>query len=119
MNNLSITVVRDQNGSSVFDTDTLPWNDTRGGDVAVTPFVRATDIGYLRMAAGYNSDWHNAPRKQYVLVLEGTMTIRVSNGDQRDFSAGTILRVEDTSGQGHCTRDGGGAGVFLAWVPVP
>ncbi|MFP6804732.1 MAG: hypothetical protein VCA12_16545 [Pseudomonadales bacterium] len=53
------------------------------------------------------------------MVLEGTMSVRVLNGDQQDFSPGTILRVEVTTGQGHCTWDGGGSGVFLCWVPVP
>jgi hypothetical protein len=53
------------------------------------------------------------------MVLEGTMSARVLNGDQQDVCPGTILRVLVTTGQSHCTRNGEGSGVFLCWVPVP
>jgi quercetin dioxygenase-like cupin family protein len=115
---VQITVVRDENGKSCLARDELPFNGAPG-EVQVTSFVDATRIGYLRMPAGYSSEWHNAPRKQYVMVLQGIMSLRVSNGEEIDVKPGTILRVEDTTGQGHCTWDGGGDGVFLCWVPVP
>ncbi len=44
---------------------------------------------------GYDLDWHCAPRRQYIVLLDG---------ETRHFAGGDVLRVEDTSGKGHQTR---------------
>lgn len=54
----------------------------------------------------YFYDWHPAPRKQYIVMLEGMLVVEVSDGEQRSFSPGSILLVEDTTGKGH-----------KSWVP--
>ncbi len=52
----------------------------------------------------YNYDWHNAPRKQYILLLDGAIEIEVSDGEKRKFTGSDILFVEDILGKGHRTR---------------
>ncbi|HEX3036470.1 MAG TPA: hypothetical protein VHT73_15340 [Thermodesulfobacteriota bacterium] len=49
-------------------------------------------------------DWHTAPQKQYVILLDGEIEIEVSNGEKRKFRGGDILLVEDVAGRGHRTR---------------
>ena len=53
---------------------------------------------------GYDYDWHTAPRRQYIVLLDGEIEIEVSTGEKRRFAAGQILLVEDTTGKGHRTR---------------
>jgi len=53
---------------------------------------------------GYQYDWHNAPRKQWVVTLQGEIEVRLRNGTTRRFGAGSILLAEDTTGSGHATR---------------
>lgn len=80
------------------------------------PLVDAGDIGRLsemEAAAGiifretgpdYNYDWHNAPRRQYIIILEGEVDIEIGDGTIRRFGPGDILLVEDTTGRGHISR---------------
>ena len=52
----------------------------------------------------YDYDWHNAPCRQYIILLDGEIEIEVSDGGKRIFRGGDVLLVEDTTGFGHRTR---------------
>ncbi len=54
--------------------------------------------------AGYDFPWHVAPRKQYIVMLEGLVEITVSDGESRTFAPGEIVLVEDIYGKGHKSR---------------
>ena len=53
---------------------------------------------------GHFHDWHNAPRRQYVITLEGQAEITLGDGTRRVFGPGDIMLAEDTTGHGHVTR---------------
>lgn len=55
--------------------------------------------------AGYDYDWHNAPERQYIVLLDGEIEIEVSGGEKRVFRGGDVIFVEDVEGRGHRTRD--------------
>jgi len=62
------------------------------------------DALYLRETPGaVRQDWHVAPRRQYVVLLSGSVEIEVSDGEVRRFAAGDVLLAEDTTGKGHRT----------------
>lgn len=44
---------------------------------------------------------HVAPRKQWVIVLSGTVAITTSDGKCREVGPGGVILAEDTSGRGH------------------
>jgi hypothetical protein len=71
-------------------------------DVAAPYPVTALTIS--RLEAGYRSDWHPAPRRQFVLTLTGAMELAVTDGEVRCFGPGSVFLVEDTTGKGHQTR---------------
>ena len=52
--------------------------------------------------AGYDYDWHNAPERQYIVLLDGE--IEISGGEKRVFRGGDVVLVEDVTGKGHRTR---------------
>lgn len=52
----------------------------------------------------YDYDWHCAPRRQYIVLLDGQIEIETSDGVTRRFGGGDILLVEDVKGRGHRTR---------------
>jgi uncharacterized cupin superfamily protein len=52
----------------------------------------------------YDFDWHPAPHRQYIILLDGEIEIESRGGDKRRFRGGDILLVEDTWGSGHRTR---------------
>jgi hypothetical protein len=53
----------------------------------------------------YDYDWHPAPRRQFVVLLDGEIEIEVGDGEIRRFAGGEVLLLEDTEGKGHRTRN--------------
>ncbi len=49
-------------------------------------------------------DWHCAPRRQFVVFLDGWVRITVSDGTSRTLPAGSVVLVEDVAGRGHVTE---------------
>lgn len=51
------------------------------------------------------ADFHNAPRRQFVITISGLAELECGDGSRRRFGPGDILLVDDTKGQGHITRE--------------
>ena len=64
--------------------------------------VKAAELH--RNVPGGVSDWHRAPRRQYVITLSGHGEPEVSGGKTIPVGPGHIELVEDTTGKGHITR---------------
>lgn len=64
----------------------------------------ACGIIFRETEGDYDFDWHNAPQRQYIILLEGQIEVTIGDGSKRRFQAGDIVFVEDTEGQGHITR---------------
>jgi hypothetical protein len=59
---------------------------------------------------------HRAPRRQFMIVLEGEWECEATDGETRRFAAGKILLAEDTAGVGHTTRTLTDEGVLVAAI---
>ena len=117
----SISYVRmyaDDSGKTHFKDETIKYEDSDVPDFEATPFTKASSISFTRTAATLDTDWHPAPRRQWVLILSGTLEVEVQDGEIRRFPSGSVFFVEDTSGKGHKTRVVGGKEVLAAWIPV-
>ena len=68
---------------------------------------------------GYDYDWHTAPRRQYIVMLEGEVEISTSDGQTRIFGPGEIVLVEDTEGRGHKSRSPSGKPRRSIFLPLP
>ena len=55
-------------------------------------------------AAEQSPDWHCAPRRQFVVFLDGWTRITTSDGESRVLPAGSVALVVDTHGDGHVTE---------------
>ncbi len=66
--------------------------------------MKATGIIFQEQDIDYEKDWHNAPRRQFVITLEGEGEIEISEHTKRRFRPGDILLAEDTTGRGHISR---------------
>ena len=49
-------------------------------------------------------EWHPAPRRQYIVVLEGMAEVEIGDGTKRILKPGDVVLAEDTTGRGHITR---------------
>lgn len=61
----------------------------------------AKSISFEETKAGQTLDWHNAPAKQFVITLRGTLDFWTRKGDHFILTPGDILLAEDTAGGGH------------------
>ncbi len=90
-------------GESHFEDIDIPLKD--GGDIGrLSERFKATGVIFRETGPDYDYTWHNAPRRQYIIMLEGEVDIEASDGTKRRFQPGEILLVEDTSGRGHISR---------------
>lgn len=90
-------------GESHFDEMEIPLRDA--GEIGMlSESIPARQIIFRENAPSYDYDWHHAPQRQYIALLDGEIEIEVSDGEKRRFRGGDILLMEDTSGRGHRTR---------------
>ncbi len=48
--------------------------------------------------------WHQAPRRQWVITLAGSVDIGIGDGSAVTFGAGDVFLAEDVTGQGHTAK---------------
>ena len=105
METFAITrVYADENGDSRFEDIAKPL--VAAGDIGSLSEPEAVEnIIFRKVVPGYDYDFHRAPARQYIILLDGEIEIETSLGAKRQFKAGEILLVEDTTGKGHRTRN--------------
>jgi hypothetical protein len=71
----------------------------------LTETLAATGCNICRVPAGMGVvDWHNPPRREFVIWLTGEVEFETSDGDIRRLAAGSIVLAEDRTGKGHISR---------------
>ncbi len=63
----------------------------------------ARGVVFRSAEAGRFSDWHVAPRRQYVITLSGEGEIGLRDGTKYRLGPGDVNLAEDTTGDGHTT----------------
>ena len=92
------------NGDSCFEDTVVPLHDS--GIIGFLSDEFPVKGMILReVNPSYNYDFHNAPQRQYIILLDGEIEIETSAGEKRQFQGGDILLAEDTTGKGHRTRN--------------
>jgi hypothetical protein len=61
-------------------------------------------INLNRRSSPSFSDYHNAPRRQYVVNMSGIAEFEVADGTKRRLHPGDVLVAEDLTGHGHIAR---------------
>jgi quercetin dioxygenase-like cupin family protein len=64
----------------------------------------ATGMIFRSFEKGLQFDWHNAPRPQYIIYLDGEVEVETSRSEKRIFKSGDVLLASDLTGKGHITR---------------
>ena len=116
MNSFPVTrITVEPDGRSTFREDSLSL-ESAGTIGLLSESVPTTALVLRANPPDYHYDWHCAPRKQFILMLTGEISIAVGTGETRTFSAGEVLFVEDTHGRGHKTWNSGGTWRLSAFV---
>lgn len=97
-------VFSDENGESHFEDLEIPLINQ--GEIGfLSEDIQVKRLQFRTVSADYDYDFHCAPQKQYIVLLDGGVEIETSSGEIRKFRTGEILLVEDTSGKGHKTKN--------------
>jgi len=104
--NRTIKATRIYTGSdqkSHFEDFEIPLND-EGKIGFLSERKKASSVIFRETSGDYDYGWHNAPERQFVIVLEGSVEITVGDGTSKVFTDGQVFLAEDTEGQGHKSR---------------
>jgi uncharacterized cupin superfamily protein len=104
-------------GGSAFEDVALPPRVGREG-LEASDLIPATSVIFRRSPPEYDIDYHNAPRRQFVINLTGAVEIVNSDGQARRLGPGEILRAEDITGKGHISRNAGEGERLSLFVPL-
>ena len=91
------------NGSSLFEDGSIELKDAERGDFT-SLLTNVVSISFRETASGGSFQWHNAPTRQYVVTLSGTLEFEMRDGQKFIIHPGDILLAEDTIGSGHKWR---------------
>jgi hypothetical protein len=107
----------DSVGESHFRDIEVAWaQDGLGGKMSKPAAARSV---IFRVTSGdYDLDWHNAPRRQYIINLDAGVEITASDGETRLIGPGEVLLVEDVAGKGHRSKAVGGQARHSVFIPV-
>src|ERR1700722_1369101 len=124
----------DANGVSHFRDEKLnfeaatPENPTAGATsrtnpdpeaLVALPLHGATEATFLYLKRAAVEDWHKAPRRMYLIALQGMSEVTASDGEVRRFGLGSIVLMDDLTGKGHITRAVGDVDHIALTIPVP
>ena len=79
----------------------------------------ANGAALLRLEPGAKEDWHTAPRRWFLIAVQGMSEVTASDGQVRRLTPGMIMLMDDTSGKGHQTRAVGPEAHIAIVIPVP
>ncbi len=104
-------------GKSHFEDVDVELED-RGATGRISRLWSGTGVEFREVDSDYHLDYHNAPRRQLVVNLTGSVEVETGTGERRVLGPGTILLAEDLTGQGHISRAVGGQPRTCLFVPL-
>lgn len=104
-------------GESHFEDVEIELTD-RGPAGRISDLVAAQGVIFREVGADYDLDFHNAPRRQYVVNLTGAVELETGDGTQRVLGPGEILLAEDITGRGHKSRAVGREPRTCLFIPL-
>jgi quercetin dioxygenase-like cupin family protein len=86
--------------NSHFEEGVIALEDGARGDM-LSGKMPATTVYFEETASGGSFAWHDAPVRQLVITLSGTLDFETRSGQHFILHPGAVLLAEDTCGGGH------------------
>jgi quercetin dioxygenase-like cupin family protein len=90
-------------GNSCFEEGSIDLIDGARGDL-LSGKTSTTSISFQETKSGGTFAWHDAPVRQFVITLSGTLDFQTRKGEHFTIHPGDILLADDTTGSGHNWR---------------
>ena len=101
------------NGDSALDLHEIPMT---GGERPLSETFKAESVFFRDTPEGHVQTYHNAPRRQLIVLTTGIMEIETSDGERTVCQPGDLVFAEDFTGKGHITRSLRGTRGFMHLV---
>jgi quercetin dioxygenase-like cupin family protein len=92
-----------EDGDSHFEEGAIDFADRARGDL-LSGKTGTVSVSFQETEAGGTFAWHDAPIRQFVITLSGTLDFQTRGGKHFAIRPGDILLAEDTTGSGHSWR---------------
>lgn len=116
-------ICSDAQGESHFDTVSVEQSLVTAAPPAPPLYVSvaspASKYLFYSFEPGWTGDLHPSPARQFLALLSGTVEVETSDGAVRRFGPGDLILLEDTSGNGHRSRNVGDDYLTFFVVPAP
>ncbi|MGB0971465.1 MAG: hypothetical protein ACPGVG_10940 [Mycobacterium sp.] len=89
-----------KDGASHVELGKIDMQPGRNDDL-VSVAMSAAHLTVEETAGGGALTWHNAPVRQLVVTLAGTLLFTTRGGEEFTLRPGDVLLAEDTEGSGH------------------
>lgn len=113
-----VRIYTGDDGLSHFEDVEVDLSDSMDASI-LSPTLPVTGMNFRQNAAKYHLDYHPAPRRQFIVNLQGTVEITASDGEVRVFGPGSIMLAEDTTGKGHISKGIGTEERLSLFVHLP
>jgi hypothetical protein len=109
----------DESGDTHLDPLELAERDSYAGRVRSVSDIPVTTMG-MGEFIGRKPDVgvHQAPRRQFLVVLQGELEIVTTLGQQERLRPGDVLFADDGGSKGHISRDVGDDALMLMAIGV-
>jgi len=112
-----VRVYTGADGESHFEDIDVEF-DQSGPFGRISAMVKAKGVIFREVGGDYDLDFHNAPRRQYVVNLTGSVDLIVGDGTRRRLGPGSVLLAEDTTGRGHKSQNVAGEPRTCLFIPL-
>ena len=92
-----------EDSDSLFEEGTIDLPKGERGDV-LSDTTMSSSISFRETRSGGTFAPHDAPTRQFVITLSGTLEFKTVKGETFTIRPGDILLAEDTTGTGHSWR---------------
>jgi hypothetical protein len=97
----------------------FPVKETYAGTVRGLNDIPVTTMGFGQFVGRKpDAGMHSAPRRQFLVVLEGVLELETSLGEQEHLQPGDVLLADDIDTKGHHSRDVGEEPLMLMAIGI-
>ena len=111
------SVFTGDDGHSHFEELSVELAD-QGAVGAISAMWPTKGVIFRSVGGDYDLGFHNAPRRQFVVNLTGSVDIEISDGAVKRPGPGSILLAEDTTGRGHKSSSVAGEPRTCLFIPL-
>ncbi|MBB3695213.1 hypothetical protein [Sphingomonas sp. BK580] len=98
-----VRIWTDEAGDSTFEEGRIDLPKGERGDV-LGDRIPSTSVSFRETQPGGSFEWHDAPIRQLVITLSGTLEFQTRTRGSFVIRPGDVLLAEDTTGSGHSWR---------------